>query len=391
MIFNKKEVTNTFDSNDYITVNKKEVDKVLNNKDFTKFKNIFESIPISSVLYAINEKHRLAYLIKKHDLKFIDTIFNFFDKNNTLEDFHKFSDSVYTKSTDKQFAFKKGQAPIEDKLIPRYIDSRNQDIFKFKRKVMAKIFHHKENTEPSFIYQSLDMLKKHDLTDDYMIRKLSSVVLKSNFEANHNQVIKHPLFNNKRIRKEYISYVFQASPNVENLNILMKDFEADIRNIFFEKKDNNDYWFDFKITKGRPEEGIPYCNSVRPWTDNTNKIIWLEKNHMGFSHVETPYYIEFLKFFDLDKLEDFLTKVDRDKYMDMFNRSVIDYQQLSADTLNTPYVGNLETKHALLRQLTHKEWDSSHNFYEIIKNGLLNYDLQHNLEVKEAPRKVNKI
>jgi hypothetical protein len=43
------------------------------------------------------------------------------------------------------------------------------------------------------------------------------------------------------------------------------------------------------------------------------------------------------------------------------------------------------------RQLTHKEWDSSHNFYEIIKNGLLNYDLQHNLEVKEAPRKVNKI
>lgn len=390
MIFSKKEINSHFNTDEYIVVNKKEVDKVLNNKDFTKFKTIFHSVPINSILYAVNEKHRLEYLVKKYDLKFIDTVFDFFDKNKD-ENYHQFSDSVYTKSTDKQFAFKIEQTPIDIKFQIPYRESRTKDIQKFKRKVMAKVFHYNDTANADFVLQSLNLLKRHDLIDDYMVRKLATLVLKSNFENNHNQVVKHNLFTNKKFKKEYISYVFQASTNTKNLDILMKDFEEDIREIFFEKTDNNDFWFDLRITKGTPEEGIPYCYSVRPWSENTNKLIWLEKNHLGFSNSEIPYYIEFLKFFNSEELENFLDKVDRQKYVDMLHKSIKEYEELSNNDLNTPFVGSLDIKNSLLRQLNHREWDSQNNFYNIVKNVILKSELEQNLENKETPKKIKKI
>lgn len=388
MIFNKKEIKSPLSDDNYVIIDKKEVDKILRHNDYKKFIQIFQDIPISSVLYAVSEKNRLAHLVRKQDLKFIDTIFDFFDKNKD-ENYHEFS-SLPVKSSNKEFAFKIQENLIGIKFNTTNSNARKAEILKFKRTVIAKIFHHKENTEPSFVSQSLDMLKKHDLTDNYMIRKLSSIVLKSNFEANHNQVIKHNLFANKRIKKEYISYVFQASTNVDNLNILMKNFEEDIREIFLEKCDNNDFWFDLKITRQRPEEGIPTCYSIRPWEENTNKLLWLEKNHMGFSNVDTPYYIDFLKFFNIEKLEDFLKKVDRNKYMNLFNRSVIDYQQLS-DEIRNQYGAGIDIKVSLLKELKHQEWDSPHNFYEIIKNGILKSELEKTLEIKQTPRKINKL
>lgn len=388
MIFNKKEIKSPLSDDSYIVVDKKDVDRALRHTDYNKFTQIFQDIPIGSVLYAVSEKNRLAHLIRKQDLKFIDTIFDFFDKNKDAN--YQVFNSQYVKSTDKEFAFKIQENPIEFQFKTNNNNARNAEIRKFKNTVMAKIFHYKENTESNFISQSLDMLKKHDLTDNFIIRKFSSIVLLSNFEANHNQVIKHNLFADKRIKKEYLSYVFQASTKVENLNIIMKDFEENIREIFFEKLDNNDFWFDFKVTREKPPEGIPSVYSVRPWEENTNKLIWLEKNHMGFSHVDTPYYIEFLKFFDLAELEDFLTKVDKDKYLNLFNRAIIDYQQLS-DEMKHQYVSNIDTKTFLLRELKHKEWDSSLNFYEILKKGLLHSELETTLELKQTPKKVNKV
>lgn len=388
MIFNKKEIKSPLSDDSYIIVDKKDVDRALRHTDYKKFSQIFQDIPIGSVLYAVSEKNRLAHLIRKQDLKFIDTIFDFFDKNKDAN--YQVFNSQYVKSTDKEFAFKIQENPIEFQFKTTNTNARNADIRKFKHTVMAKIFHYKENTEASFISQSLDMLKKHDLTDNFIIRKFSSIVLLSNFEANHNQVIKHNLFANKRIKKEYLSYVFQASTKVENLNIIMKDFEEDIREIFFEKRDNNDFWFDFKVTREKPPEGIPSVYSVRPWEENTAKLIWLEQNHMGFSNVDTPYYIEFLKHFNLEELENFLKKVDRNKYMELFNRSIIDYQQLP-DNIKNQYGNGTDIKTSLLKELKHKEWDSPNNFYEILKSGMLKSELEKTLEVRETPKKVNKL
>jgi len=389
MIFNKKEINAPIGDNSYVVINKKEVDKVLRHNDYKKFIQIFQNIPLGSVLFAISEKNRLAHLVRKQDLKFIDAVFDFFDTNKDAN-YHAFN-SLYVKSTDKEFFFKTQENQIEAKFKTKSTNARDVEILKFKRTVLAKVFHYKENADPNFINQSLDMLKKHNLIDNFMIRKLSSITLTSNFEDNHNQVIKHNLFKNKIFRKEYLSYVFQASTNTENLNILMKNFEEDIRKIFFEKKDSNDFWFDFKLTKGKPEEGIPACYSVRPWNENTKKLLWLEKNSMGFSNVETPYYIEFLKFFNFEELEGFLQKVDKNKYLDMFDKSIKEYDLLPNEILNPPYSAKLDIKHILLREIKHKEWDSPQNFYEIIKRGILKSELEQTLEVKTIIKKTNKI
>jgi hypothetical protein len=373
-----------FDDNQ-IRLDKKEVDKILNHKNFNKFKQIFQNLPINSVLNAVEERNRLLQLIRKYDLNFIENIFNFFDKGNH-DDSYKYKDIIdftIMKSNNKEFIFDiKFESMHKDKKSHNYLKDkvRTDNIFSFKKKVMEKVLHYKENADGKFIDQALRILENNGLMSTFVTRKIAALVLKSDFETAHKHIIKNDAFKNKDFRKEYLGYVFQATKNIAYLNLLMKDFETDIREIFFEKKDNHDFWFDFKINPYNRGDGIPPCYTVRPWKEETNKLIWLEQHRLGFSNVDTPYFLEFFRHLNLAETEEILNKLDRNKYMDMFKEVVKKYDLISINNQD-------EQTTKLLNCMKHKNWDNEYNFYEQLKIGILKNDLESGLEVKEKVTK----
>jgi hypothetical protein len=384
MIKNKKEMKELGIDNNRIVLDKKEVDKVLKHKDFNKFQQIFQHLPLASVLNAVEERNRLLQLIKKHDLNFIENIFSFFDKSSHDEiyKYKDIADFTIMKSNNKEFIFEIKFESMKHNHKSNNIKNsvRNDNIFSFKRKVMEKILHYKENADCKFIDQSLLILENHGLMSTFVTRKLADLVLKSNFEITHNHIIKNDVFKNKDFRKEYLGYVFQATKNIDHLNLLMKDFETDIREIFLEKKDNNDFWFDFKLNPYNRGDGIPPCYSVRPWKEVTDKLIWLEKHHLGFSNVETPYFIEFFKHLNIEETEKLLKDLDREKYINMFNQAVRKYDLMSINPQD-------EQTTKLLHDMKHKNWDNKYNFYEQIKVGMPKRELEQSMEVNQQPSK----
>lgn len=390
-------------------IKKRELDKALNNKYYNEFRKIFQNVGVNSVIYAIAEKDRFEYFIKKQDLDFIGKVFDFIDNANESEKyqpgglFEMARGPSNTEHFKLELSVKRSEKTQKNFKSFMVLSQPNKDdlIQRFKTQVIAKVLLRKTNADSKFVTEVCSLVKKHNLDVKTLIKNFGDLALKSDFQEIHNCIFKSQLFSDKELKKEYLSFVFQKTANIENLNHLMKNSESDIREIFFGKIDNNDFWSDFKVRRHRREKGEDHDNNYlfyddlhRDKTESLDKVIWLEKNHMGFSKTEMPYYITLFKNFNLEEIEDTLKVLNKEKYLTMFNKTIEQYNNLpenSTSIVNEVANKSPDSLTILLKDLNYEIPLEGFDLYDKLSMVTLKLNLEQSLKKNEPVKKSMKI
>lgn len=311
-----------------ITIDKDDFDASLKSQNISQVQNVCSKMTLSMMCAMFSENERIR-LIHKGGEKFFHEILELLEnqKAQEMKDNPNYTELLFTQNTTKRKVDNQRKEKNLTRLKSHHSYTNDLKYSTDRRELLVKEF---KNKYYDFFFDNITINPKNIakiMLFDMNTKQQNKFARLCVTSTKDPIAILEKVFSSAQYQKmskhHFIRHAANATKDLEVLKFLLKSDPQSFHKGFQTMLDKNEFWHDLKPDPNRVNF-LVYHPSVNN-TKHIEKVIWLEKNKMGYIKNNMQYLISFLCSIDTENIEKYMEAVNSKKVQKYLEKSIDRY------------------------------------------------------------------